>query len=28
MLVENSASLLAYGDRNDDRAMLWEKHKA
>jgi hypothetical protein len=27
MLVENSTSLLACGDRND-RAMLWLKHKA
>jgi hypothetical protein len=28
MLVENLASLLACGDRNDDRVMLWEKPKA
>jgi hypothetical protein len=28
MLLENSTLLLAYGDRNEDRAMLWEKHKA
>jgi hypothetical protein len=28
MLLENSTSLLAYGDRNEDRATLGEKHKA
>jgi hypothetical protein len=28
MLVGNSISLLGYGDRNDNKATLWEKHKA